>query len=479
MQQEFGAAYVQRLRASFPGIPGRADFCVYWLKKAHDHLQPGHRAGLVGTNTIRQNYSREGGLDYIVANVGVLTDVVSTQVWSGDAQVHVSIVNWIKQPQPNDVPKLKYLTLQRGDAVDCPWESFELPELNAALSLGTDVTGAKRLETNATSKACYQGQTHGHEGFLLTFDEATQMMRRNAKNAEILFPFLIGEELIANKDSQPERMVIDLQPRDVFEAGVYKEVMDHLRTTVLPDREKAAREEQERNSAVPEGGKAKVNKHHSNFLKRWWLLSYGRGELIARLSQIPRYIACSRVTKRPIFDFVSSQIRPNDALAVFPLPDDYSFGILQSGLHFEWFKARCSTLEERFRYTSDSVFDTFPWPQSPTIGQSEEVASAAIALRGLRREIMAKLGYSLRDLYRTLEEPGANPLRDAHDRLDSAVRAAYAMPKDADPLAFLLALNLSLAAKEKAGEPITPPGIPVPKVQIAAFVTDDCIRVNA
>ncbi len=32
---------------------------------------------------------------------------------------------------------------------------------------------------------------------------------------------------------------------------------------------------------------------------------------------------------------------------------------------------------------------------------------------------------SLRDLYRTLEDPGSNPLRDAQARLDTAVRAAH------------------------------------------------------
>ena len=32
----------------------------------------------------------------------------------------------------------------------------------------------------------------------------------------------------------------------------------------------------------------------------------------------------------------------------------------------------------------------------------------------------------------TLEEPGANPLRNAHTKLDTAVRAAYGMSKDAD-----------------------------------------------
>ena len=38
-------------------------------------------------------------------------------------------------------------------------------------------------------------------------------------------------------------------------------------------------------------------------------------------------------------------------------------------------------------------------------------------------------GWSLRDLSRTLEEPGSHPLRDAQARLDLAVRTAYGMPK--------------------------------------------------
>ncbi len=115
--------------------------------------------------------------------------------------------------------------------------------------------------------------------------------------------------------------------------------------------------------------------------------------------------------------------------------------------------------------------------QTPTKGQIAEVAAAAVALRALRREIMARLGYSLRALYRTLEEPGANPLREAHTRLDTAVRAAYAMPKAADPLAFLLALNLTLAAKEQAGEKITPPGLLLPEAERSAFITNGCVRI--
>src|SRR5207247_2343448 len=107
--------------------------------------------------------------------------------------------------------------------------------------------------------------------------------------------------------------------------------------------------------------------------------------------------------------------------------------------------------------------------------QIKAVAEAAVALRGLRHETMRKMNYSLRNLYRTLDQPGDNPLREAHARLDAAVCAAYGMAEDVDPLAFLLELNLDCAAKEKAGEKITPPGLPSPPNEHAAFISDDCI----
>jgi hypothetical protein len=137
------------------------------------------------------------------------------------------------------------------------------------------------------------------------------------------------------------------------------------------------------------------------------------------------------------------------------------------------------------------VFDTLPWPQfesssrresaqissgdstpsrSPksqsgltsaaAIAKIDTVASAAVALRALRHEIMRANGWSLRELYKSLETPGENRLRDAHAALDTAVRAAYGMKPGEDILAFLLKLNLELADKEAKGESITPPGLP-------------------
>lgn len=472
MQQEYGRAYLNKLRSKYPEIPGRADYCVYWFRRAHDHLAEGGRAGLVGTNTIRQNYSRQGGLDYIVANRGTITEAVSTQVWSGEAAVHVSIVNWLKGASQGE----KKLYTQLGDAIDSPWRLDTLSSINSALSPGTDVTGAASIVANSRSGVCFQGQTHGHEGFLLTPQEAEASIGKDPSNGDVLFPYLIADDLLGEHDKKPTRYVIDFHPRDMLASAKYKKLFESVKDSVLTDREDAAREEQERNHEARKADpNARINHHHANFLKKWWLLSYPREEMIAKITTLPRYVVCSQVTKRPIFEFVDARIRPNAALIVFAVDDDYSFGVLQSSIHWDWFTARCSTLEERFRYTSDTVFDSFCWPQAPTVKQAVTVAKAALAVRELRHEITQKNNWTLRQLYRTLEEPGANPLRDATSSLDEAVADAYGMPTHADPLEFLLKLNHHCSGLERDGKKVVGPGVPPGVDHDAVKLSSDCI----
>jgi len=496
MQEEFGREYLNRLHDSYTDMPGLADYCVYWFRKAHDNLKENGRAGLVGTNTISQTYSRKGGLDYIVQNNGTIIEAVASMPWSGTANVHVAIVNWIKGKTRK---KFRKLAIQRGNKKDDPWEEYELSYIPSSLSPFTDVTNAKRLLSNIKSKTCYQGQTHGHEGFLLTCKEQEELLKKEPIAREVVYPYLIAEELIGKIDSQPERFVIDFQPRDIFSAKKYQKTFNIIEEKVLPTRKEAYDREKNRNEiALKSNSNAKINHHHERFYKKWWLLSYGREELIAQLNKISRYIVCSRVTKRPIFEFISSEIKPSDALAVFVFEDDYSFGIIQSSLHWEWFKANCSTLTERFRYTSNTVFDTFPWPQwgilhsdlkenkkdnKIKIQLALNVAKAAKELRYERNKIRTENNLSLRDLYRTLELPGENNLKKAHEKLDKAVWEAYfyGMPKKLQKkniLKFLLTLNELYYQAEKEGKSIINPGLPSFCIDNKEFYSEDCITLK-
>jgi len=72
--------------------------------------------------------------------------------------------------------------------------------------------------------------------------------------------------------------------------------------------------------------------------------------------------------------------------------------------------------------------------------------------------------------------PGANPLKDAHAALDTAVLTAYGFSAKKELLAQLLALNQQVTAKIEKGEPVTSPGVPRNYPDPKRLVTEDCIR---
>ena len=388
--------------------------------------------------------------------------------------MHVSIVNWVKGAQAGK----KRLYIQEGIDPTAGWHHEDRDVNSSALSYGFDVTKAKSLRANSQSDACAQGQTHGHAAFLLKPEEASALLASHPEYEDVIFPFLIANTLFASKDGLPDRYVIDFGERDLLSAQKYKKVYQRIEGKVLPERKAKADAEKKRNSeALGVNPSAKVNRHHENFLKRWWRMSYRRADLMVSIKKIDRYIACGQVTKRPIFEFISSDIHPNAALVVFPRDDDYTFGILQSSIHWNWFTERCSTLTERYRYTSNSIFDSFPWPQTPKLEAVKSVAVAARKLRQVRRELCAKHDLSLRDLYRSAELPGNHPLDDAQNALDIAVRKAYGMTAKADPLKYLFDLNQSLAVLESQGKPIVGPGLPKAFVSDKSLRSNDCLRM--
>jgi hypothetical protein len=241
-----------------------------------------------------------------------------------------------------------------------------------------------------------------------------------------------------------------------------------IRDSVMPD--VLAKAEAEKKAT------GKTTTRWTRMAERWWQFRDYQPGTMKAIADLRRYVACPRVTKRPTFVFISSVIHPDGALAVFTFEDDYSFGILQSGAHWQWFITKCSKLTERFRYTPESVFDTFPWPQSPNVRQIEGVAEAGREVRRVRSESLVKLKGGLRALYRTLELPGKNPLKDAHAALDSAVLDAYGFAANGDLLSQLLTLNLEVARRIEAGETVTAPGVPPAYPNPTRLVTADCIQ---
>jgi hypothetical protein len=469
---EHGREYVDKLRRAYPDVPGRADYCVYWFRKTHDHLPPNSeerpfsgRAGLVGTNTIRQNYSREGGLDYVVANGGTITEAVTSQVWSGEAVVNVSIVNWLNGPHIGKC----ILHEQLGDRRDSDWKREVVEHITSALTSGVDVSLADDLDCNTNTKLCFEGQQPGHTGFRISREELSELATKDASISDVVFPYLNGNALLSESYTRTPEYLIDFGDATIFQASKHKDTLEIVKKRVLPKWEENAKKE------FAETGRE--TGEHQNRLKTWWRLKRRRTEMLDAVEDLSRYIVCVRHTKRPVFVFLGPDVRPDSALTIFAFEDDYSFGILQSDAHWRWFLARCSTIKRDFRYTNDTIFTSFPWPQSPSESAVKEVAAAAREVRRLRHELMSEHRLSFRSLYRTFEIPGSSPLKDAHSKLDKAVRAAYGMKKSDDPLAFLYELNQQVATMELSGATVLGPGVPSNVKDRKKLVTADAIHI--
>ena len=440
MVQELGADYTQRLARNHPHVVGVSDLVCYWFPLAHDQLNEGGRAGFVATNTIRENDSRVSSLDYIVDRGGTITNAVSSQTWSGDAAVHVSIINWHKGPLPG--PHILWLNDSEL--------RLELPQISTTLKPQVDLRRAQQLRVNMHPKTCFQGQTPGiTNAFTLSQDERHQLLQTDPRSGLFIHPFLGGEDVLAGRP--PTRYVIDLPQDDLVDAELAAPgAVARLRELVLPTKQAAADQQAAANAALQKGSNR--NEHRARFLANWWQLAYRRREMVQAIERLDRYIALTITAQEhrlSIYSFVDARIRPAATLQVFAVDDDYSFGVLSSAIHRTWFEARCSTLETRLRYTPESVWNYFPWPQHPTDQAVAGVAQAAAAIQTLREGYLRD-GASLKKVYNALREPGSSKLRRLHETLDAAVYRAYGFSPDDPLLAQLLALNLELAGQLEA-----------------------------
>jgi hypothetical protein len=194
---ELGDDYAEWLMHEF-GI-GLKDYCVYWFRKAHDRLEDGGRAGLVGTNSVSQNRARGPSLQWIVDNGGVITSAVSKQPWSGEAVVYVSIANWVKHPTAP--PRQPLLDGRVVEGIS--------PSLRP---LDLDVSIAAPL--NGNRGRAFQGPIPAGAGFVLSEAEANGLLdRSDARYADVVRPYLVGQDVTDDPVQGPRRYIIDFATR--------------------------------------------------------------------------------------------------------------------------------------------------------------------------------------------------------------------------------------------------------------------------
>lgn len=430
IRSELGAPYLAKLQNS-SGVEGVVELSCYWFRRAHDRLPAGARAGLIGTSGIRVGKAREAALEYIVKNGGTITNAVSSRPWPGEAALDVSMVNWVKGsaagPHSLVVDEL----------------SVPMAEIPTHLQLGAGEAKTRELKANRNGTG--MGVIFGSEAFVLN-SGSPLVVRLRGKS--FIRPLATGTDLLTGAmERRPDHCILLTGYDDESQAeAVGGEAFAHLKQSLYPVIAKRAADEMQTH-------------HYERWLRAWWQPREPSTKFFSQVRAKHRFIACSSPQARPIFCFISTRFIPTNTMQVFAVDDDYSYGVIQSSLHWKWTKAKGGKVRADIRYTSE-VWRTFPWPQDPTDEQVAAVAQAGRELRRVRAELMDANGWSLRALYQASEIDGPHPLKDAQAALDAAVRDAYGMPADQDPLAFLLELNQLVAEDEEQGRKVRGPGLP-------------------
>jgi SAM-dependent methyltransferase len=403
-----GDEYMDKVFARFGDVKDSVDFCCYWFRIAHDNLGENDRAGLVGTNSISQNKSRLASLEYICKNGGYIGDAISTQPWSGEAKVHVSIVNWSLQK-----PENYYL------------DKKEVARINSSLTDAVDVTSAVKLKVN--KNMCFQGVIPVGKGFIVTEEEVNKWIELEPKNRDVLKLFSMGANLAKNPHGKPDRWIIDLNDMSLEDASNYPLPLERIKATVKPERDNNRREV------------TRVN---------WWKFGEKRPAMRKAIAPLSYYFTVPRVSKWAIFIPAPINWLPGDKSVVVASEDFYILGLLLSKVHRLWMHAQKSTLGTTPAYTHNTCFETFPFPQTPTEETVAQIRTAAEELHQYRTEQMEAKQWGITKLYNQFFNEPASKLYRLHSRLDELAMEAYGFaPKD-DILEKLLELNRELARRE-------------------------------
>jgi len=450
LRENLGDGYAEALWAAYPKVPRSADLAMFFWWRAAQAVRVGktRRFGLITSNSVRQVFCRRV---IVAATEGAnplhLLFAIPDHPWShGTSTAAVRIAMTVAAA---GVGPGRLLEVDRETAGAIPNVVLTVQHgiINADLTVGASPDSARPLDANK-SIGSPGVKLHG-AGFIVS--SATAAMLGSGKIPRLkghIRPYLNGRDLTG---TSRDVRVIDLfgltqeEVRQQFPA-----VFQHLLLYVKPERDLNPR-----------------NSYRDN----WWIFGEPRQELRAALRGLPRYIATVATAKHRVFTFRDVSILPDDALICVASADAWHLGVLSSRLHIAWALAAGGDLEDRPRYNKTRCFDPFPFPAAIP-AQTIEIAALAEELDSLRKDRLAahpqltltilynvltaiRAGQPLSDADRDVLNAGhVEVLRHLHDRLDTAVAAAYGWPADltaSEIVERVVALNRERKAEEAAG----------------------------
>jgi hypothetical protein len=387
------------------GRRGSADLVAYFFLRAWSLLREGGGFGLLAVNTIAEGDTRQVGLEAIVGAGAVIHAAYPNEPWPGKAAVVTSRVHVHKGEWSGERSLL----------------GRPAPFISAFLS-DREEWSPERLKAN--EGLAYQGSIVLGMGFVLTPDEAQQMLDADPRNAEVIFPYINGDDLNSDPEQRPSRWVINFWDWPEAKAKMYTLPYEWLEKNVkaerLANKDKGARE-------------------------KWWLFLRARSELYHAIGRgncfiahpknwrdvpaLRHVMAITRHSKSLAFSMVDNIQIYSDATVVFALDSARDFALMQSNIHGVYAWQHGSRLKHDLRYTPTDILETFPFPYEGSDARTvlEELGER---LGKLRKSLMRTFGIGLTELYRRVHNPGDSDdsirrLREQQREMDAAVACAY------------------------------------------------------
>lgn len=411
----FGDAYLAWLGALHPGAHGNADLCAHFLRRADTLLADSGTIGFIATNTVGQGDTRGTGLQHLLARGGhVLYEVTRDLRWPETAAVTVAIVHLARgaaaaasgphllhEPAPSTGT-----TATSIPALAATHRTRQVAAISSRLHPGAERPDPRPLVDNR--RIAFAGSKIYGQGFLLTTAERADLLARDPRNADLIFPYLGGDDI--SGASGPRRFVINFGARGLAEAGAYPELLALVRARVKPERDRNPREQRR---------------------AHWWRFGEVAPGLYGALRGLERCVVNSQVGKHLLFDLAPTHYVYSHTAYVYATPAPSSlFAVLQSRVHEVWARRLASSMKTDLRYSIADCFNTFPFPPPGPRVEHPALAPLGERLLAARAAVLSDAPRSLTALYNALGDPRAGDprllaLRAAHEDLDRAVLAVY------------------------------------------------------
>jgi hypothetical protein len=388
------------------GARGSADLAAYFFLRVYSLLAPGGTMTMIAVNTIAEGDTRQVGLERLVAKGAGIYRAWPNEPWPNDAAVVTSRVG-----------------MRKGDWNGCLEIHDQEVERITPFLTDEDVRTPHRLRENANLS--FQGSIVLGMGFTVNEGQARAWIEEDPANADVLFPYLNGEDLTTHPEQKSSRWVISFWDWPEDRARQYEKPFDQVERLVKPERDR-------NNRAV--------------YRNNWWQFAekrptlyhaIGRGHLFVEHpddweegNRSAAIIAVlSRVSKYGMAVLVSNEIIPSEGIVVFPVESLFRIYCVQSSFHIIWSYKMSSSLETRLRYSPSDCFETYPFPRCPD-NVTERVEEIGREYQRKRSVIMNNNQIGITDLYNLFHDPevniaGISDLRELHCRLDEAIAEAY------------------------------------------------------